>query len=122
MTKKLFLAVTMLFALTFVAMAADVTGKWTAQVPGRGGQMMDTNFNFKQEGEKLTGTMTGFGGMEIPISEGKVAGDNISFETSIDRGGQTFKQNYTGTVAGSEIKFKREGGRGPIEFVAKKAQ
>jgi hypothetical protein len=121
MTKKLFLAVTMLCALAFVAFAADVTGKWTAQVPGRGGQMMDMTMNLKSEGESLTGTVTGFGGAEIPISEGKVSGDNISFVTSIDRGGQTFKQTYTGTVAGNEIKFKREGGRGPIEFVAKKA-
>ena len=122
MTKKLFLAVTMLFALTFVAMAADVTGKWTAQVPGRGGAMMDMTMNLKSAGEALTGTITGFGGADVAISDGKVSGDTISFATSIDRGGQTFKQTYTGTVAGSEIKFKREGGRGPIEFVAKKAE
>ena len=84
--------------------------------------MQDTTFNLKADGDKLTGTMTGMGGMEIPISEGKVTGDNVSFVTSIERNGNTFKSTFTGTVAGSEIKFKRDNGRGmPVEFVAKKA-
>ena len=122
MTKKLILAVTMLIALAFVALAADVTGKWVGSVPGRGGQNMDTTFTFKAEGGTLTGTVSGFQGMELPISDGKVNGDSISFTTSIERNGNTIKQNYTGTVAGDEIKFKREGGRGPIEFVAKKSK
>src|SRR5262245_28731566 len=121
MTKKLILAVTMLIALAFVVLAADVNGKWVGSVPGRGGQNVDTTFTFKAEGEKLTGTVTGFGG-EVPISDGKVTGDTISFSTSIERNGNTIKQSYTGTVAGDEIKFKREGGRGPIEFTAKKSK
>ena len=120
--KKLILAATLLIALTFVVMAADVNGKWTASVPGRGGQNADVTFNLKAEGDKLTGTMTGFQGAEIPISEGKVAGDTVSFVTTIERGGNTIKQNYTGKVEGDEIKFKREGGRGPIEFTAKRAK
>ena len=108
--------------MSLVAMAADVSGKWTAQVPGRGGQMADTTFTFKAAGETLTGSMTGFQGAEVPIAEGKVSGDNISFTTSIERNGNTIKQNYTGTVKGDEIQMKREGGRGPIEFVAKRAK
>jgi len=43
----------------------------------------------------------------------------VSFVVESQRG----KQTYTGTVSGSEIKFKREGGQGqPREFTAKKAQ
>jgi len=34
--------------------AADVSGQWSAQVPGRDGNMMDTAFNFKVAGEQLT--------------------------------------------------------------------
>jgi hypothetical protein len=38
------------------------------------------------------------------------------------RGGETVKWIYTGTVAGNEIKFKREGGQGQArEFTAKRA-
>jgi len=122
MTKKLIFAVTLMFTLAFAMFAADVTGKWTAQVPGRQGATMEQTFTLKADGDKLTGSVSGMGGMEIPITEGKVSGDTVSFVTSIERNGMTFKSTYTGTVAGSEIKFKRDNGRGtPAEFVAKKA-
>src|SRR5438477_8044314 len=113
MTKKLIFAVTLMFVLAFGALAADVSGKWMAQVPGRGGQAREVTFTLKAEGDKLTGSMTGGQGAEIPLTEGKVSGDTVSFATSQDRGGQTIKQTYTGTVAGDEIKFKREGGPMP---------
>ena len=105
-----------IFAL--VASAADVTGKWMAQVPGRNGNQ-DVTFNLKQSGNDLTGTVsTGRG--EQPISDGKVNGDSLSFKVTFEARGNQITQNYTGTVAGSEIKFTRDGGRGPIEFTAKK--
>ncbi len=50
--------------------AADVSGKWMAQVPGRNGQMRDTTFNLKADGDKLTGTMTGPQG-DVEIKDGK---------------------------------------------------
>jgi opacity protein-like surface antigen len=118
MRKPLFL-VTLLTLLALTAAAADVTGKWTAQVPGRDGQTREVTFTFKQSGDTLTGTMTGRQG-DVPISDGKVAGDTISFSAPGGGGGNVFK--YTGTISGSEIKMKREGGQGqPREFVAKRA-
>ena len=106
-----------MFAIT--AFAADVTGKWTAQVPGRNGNQ-DVTFTFSQAGGSLTGTVTNPNG-EQQISEGKVDGDNVSFVVSFEARGNTIRQEYKGTVAGSEIKFTRSGGRGnPIEFTAKK--
>ena len=45
--------------LLAVAIAADVSGKWTGDMPGRGGDTTPTTFNFKGDGEKLTGTMMG---------------------------------------------------------------
>jgi hypothetical protein len=43
---------------TVVALAADATGKWVAEQPGRnGGPAMTTTFNFKVEGATLTGTV-----------------------------------------------------------------
>jgi opacity protein-like surface antigen len=121
--KKFLLATTMLIACSLAALAADVSGKWTAQVPGRGGQTREVTFTLKADGDKLTGSMTGFQGMEIPLTEGKVAGDTISFVTVVERNGNTNKSSYTGAVAGDEIKFKVEGGRGgPQEFAAKRAK
>ena len=104
--------------LTIAAFAADVTGKWTAQVPARDGQTREATFTFKAEGDKLTGTMSGQQG-DRPISEGKISGDTVSFVVETQRG----KQTYTGTLAGDEIKFKRDGGQGQArEFVAKRAK
>ena len=117
------LILVMALVCTVAAFAADVSGKWKAEVPGRGGQTRETTFTFKADGDKLTGSMTGFQGQEIPISEGKVSGDTISFVISMERGGNTFTRNYTGKVAGDQIQFKTEGGQGPArEFVAKRAQ
>lgn len=105
-------------ALSVVAFAADVTGKWTAQVPGRNGQTRETTFNFKVDGDKLTGTVSGQQG-DTPISNGKVSGDVITFVRESQRG----KQTFTGTVAGDEIKFKRAMEQGdPQEFVAKRVK
>ena len=116
-------SVLIVFALCAVAMAADVTGKWTAQVPGRqGGQTREQTFNFKVAGDKLTGTMSAGQAGEVAIADGKVSGDNISFTVTREMGGNTVKMNFTGVVSGNEIKMKQEGGQGQArEFVAKRA-
>ena len=113
----------LLFALfAFALSAADVAGKWTAQVPGREGQTRETTFVFAADGEKLTGTMSSQQG-EVQIADGKIAGDAISFTVSMERNGNTMKWNYTGKLAGDEIQMKREGTRGqPREFVAKRVK
>ena len=116
--KRTLLAGLSALLLSAVAFAADVNGKWTGQVPTRGGETRDATFMFKVEGDKLTGTMSGQQG-DRPIADGKVTGDTISFAVESPRG----KQVYTGTVAGDEIKFKRESGQGqPREFTAKRAK
>jgi opacity protein-like surface antigen len=124
-TRLVFFVATLLILCATVAWAADVSGKWTAQIPGRNGEMRETTFNFKVEGEKLTGTMSGFQGAEVPISDGKVSGDDISFVVTMSFGGNDVKLNYKGKVSGEEIKFTRtrEGSdRPPQEFTAKKAK
>jgi hypothetical protein len=119
MKKATIFLVLSLAVLAGVAFAADVTGKWTGQVPGRGDNTFETTFVFKVEGDKLTGTVTGRGG-ERPISEGKITGETISFVVANpERGNQV----YEGTIAGDEIKFTRKGGQGePRPFTAKRAK
>jgi hypothetical protein len=104
-----------------VLQAADVTGKWTAQVPGRNGQTREATFVFKQEGAKLTGTTSGRQG-DTPIADGKVEGDTISFTVTRSFNGNEVKLLYKGTVTANEIKFtqQREGGE-PREFTAKRS-
>lgn len=103
------------------AFAADLNGKWVAQVPGRNGQTREVTYNFKVDGDKLTGTVATTRG-EFNISEGKINGDEISFTQVMEFNGNSMKFLYKGKVAGDEIKFtrQREGGE-PQEFTAKRA-
>jgi hypothetical protein len=107
-----------LLLLASVLAAADVSGKWTGEVPGRGGQGAAATFVFKADGDKLTGTMTGPQG-EAALQEGKVSGDEISFSMQ----GNNAKILFKGTVSGDQIKMTRtrEGGEGR-EFTLKRAQ
>jgi len=121
--RKLMITGFLLGLLALTALAADITGKWTAEVPGRGGQTRETTFTFKVDGNVLTGTVSGFRG-EMPISDGKIEGDQISFTQTLEFNGNSIKLVYKGTVSGDEIKFTRtrEGGEGRTqEFTAKRA-
>jgi hypothetical protein len=121
--KTTLLAVLALVCITFVAFAADATGKWTAEVPGRNGNQTMT-FNLKAEGATLTGSVTTARG-DAPISDGKVDGDTITFAQMIPGrdGGAGIKITYTGKVSTNSIEFSRDAGRGtPTTFTAKKAQ
>jgi len=118
-----FSAVLVLTAIALVQ-AAGVDGKWVAQVPGRGGQTRETTFTFKADGTKLTGTVSGMQG-EVPIADGKINGDEISFTQTFEAQGNSIKVIYTGKVSGDEIKMtrKRDGGDQPAtEFTAKRAK
>ena len=119
--KKFMLAGAALLGL-FVLNAAEVTGKYTAEVAGRGGNVMTQTFNLKAEGDTLTGTVVTPRG-EVPITDGKVSGDTLSFTTVMKFQDREMKMNYTGTVSGDSIKFsrQREGGDQKQEFTAKKA-
>jgi hypothetical protein len=111
-----------LFVLAATTLAAaDVTGKWTAEVQGRNGPRTVT-FTLKQDGSKLTGEMQGMGPEPAQISDGKVSGDNISFTVKREFNGNEMKINYTGKVEGDSLKMKsqREGGDRTQEFTAKK--
>src|SRR5687768_3718096 len=91
--------------LAGVAFAADVTGKWTATVPGRDGQTREVVYNLKAEGDKLTGTTTGFRGQDLPIVDGKIDGDKVSFSTKVEFNGNSMTFLYKGTVSGDELKL-----------------
>jgi len=112
----------------FAAMlwAADVSGKWTAETPGRGGNMMTVNMNLKADGDKLTGTVSGRNG-ETAITDGKVEGENISFTVVREFNGNKITQHYKGKVSGDTIHFSLTMEGGPMgnaparEFDAKRA-
>jgi hypothetical protein len=132
MTKKLLFVTAILLVVAIGAFAADVSGKWTYEQQGRGGgPARQVTITLKQDGNKLTGEVPGFGrGGDAPppptqITNGKVEGDKVSFEVVREFNGNKMTTKYDGTVSGNEIKFKTttETPNGPreAEVVAKKA-
>ncbi len=131
MTKKLLFVTTILLAVAFMALAADVTGKWVYEQPGRGGgNPTQVTLNLKAEGGKLTGNISRPGRdgnvMETPITDGKVDGNNVSFKSTMQMGGNSMTTEYTGTVEGNDMKLKvtrpgRDGAPMTNEFTAKKS-
>jgi hypothetical protein len=84
------------------ANAADLSGKWQGTMQTPDGQGLEINFNFKLDGEKLTGTTASSYGEE-QITDGTVKGDAISFV--VLAGGGQFKITYKGKVVGEDLKF-----------------
>jgi hypothetical protein len=84
---------TLLLSAT-LAFCADISGKWTANVVLEAGSG-SPNFEFKQDGEKLTGTYHGQFG-DAPLS-GTVKGDKVEFSFGTDAA----KAQYSGTLDGA---------------------
>ena len=133
MTKKLLFVMTILLVASFALMAADVSGKWTFEQPGRGGNPgRPVTITLKADGATLTGTMPagGRGGGAPPppiaITDGKIDGNNISFTVKREMNGNTMVIKYEGVMNGDELKLKitRNGQDGtPVttEVVAKRS-
>jgi len=98
-----------------MVMAADATGKWTAEAQGRNGNTMTVTMNLKADGDKLSGTVSGRVG-ETEISDGKVDGDNVMFSVVREFNGNKMTQHYSGKLDGDTIHFtiKMEGSMGDM--------
>ena len=102
------------------ASATDLNGKWKGDLNGPDGNALEINFDFKVDGEKLTGTVANTYGEE-QITDGVVKGDDISFV--ILAGGVQFKLTYKGKVDGENIKFHVTiGDMGEGDMVAKRVK
>jgi hypothetical protein len=100
-------------------LAADLTGIWTGQQPGRNGQIEDVAFRFRSDGQSLTGTLFG-DEFDLPITEASVTGDQIRFVviTTNYYSGTKSRFIYTGTVRGPGMELTRERVQTPEEKAA----
>ncbi len=105
--------------LAVSATAADIDGKWNAMVDSPQGQI-SLSFEFKAEGEKLTGAL--LANEMIPntaISDGVVKGNDVSFKLSlaIAPGAPPLVITYKGAVKGDQLNLVStlDMGQGPME-------
>jgi hypothetical protein len=102
------------------------SGTWIAENPGGGdkglgGSTLGLTFNFKIDGDKLTGFIS-TGGGDLPISDVKVKDDEISFTVTTSTSMGDMKALFKGKIEGDEIKFtfQTEGSDLLEKFTAKK--
>lgn len=112
---KLKLALTCLL-FSAVAFAADISGKWTGTVPGQDGQDLALTFDFKVDTGKISGKVTSSMG-EIPITEGAIDGDDVSFTTEFNG----MKIVHKGKVTGDEMKLKVNMGDNDVDMTLKRS-
>jgi hypothetical protein len=87
-------------------------GRWTGSTEIQGFGTIPMGYNFKSEGNKLTGTSDGQNG-PIPIANGKIDGNKIKFNVTLNFGGQNIVVNYTGVLTDDKLKltWPGQGGR-----------
>src|SRR3954467_8553864 len=92
-----------MFAGVALLLAADPTGTWTGDQPGRDGNTYNITFKLKADGAKLTGTMGG-DQFQQAITDGEIHGDDISFRVHLEFG-DGIDLKYTGKVGADRIEF-----------------
>jgi hypothetical protein len=92
--------------------AGNATGTWKSSFTTPNGQTIETTYKLKQEGDKLTGTVTGRDGQETKIEDGTVKDGKVSFKVTRERNEQKFTLRFKGDLKGDSIKGKLEVGQG----------
>jgi hypothetical protein len=93
-----------LLLATTPAFAADIDGKWTGSIDTPNGAV-EVSYTFKAEEATLTGAALGPDGSSIPIQDGKISGNKVSFSLTVDFGAGPTTFNYTGELSGSDLKL-----------------
>ncbi|MGB9456831.1 MAG: hypothetical protein WCB12_12360 [Bryobacteraceae bacterium] len=101
--------------LATAAWATDVTGTWKGDLSAPDGSTFSLTYTFKQDGAKLTGTVLGPQGDPLPLDNGKVEGEKISFSVKVDFNGGTIFSSE-GTINGDEIVLKTKADTGDMDM------
>ena len=93
---------------------ATITGTWTYTLE----VSLDTSVDFvaelKQDGERVTGTVTARDVMAT-IEKGQFKNGQLTFEIPREYGGVKFTSRYQGRLAGDRLKGQILTGAGPLE-------
>jgi hypothetical protein len=96
-------ALLLLAAAAWAADKPDLAGKWTVKDGDT-----EIKLDFKVEGAKVKGTVDNpQAGGPVEMKDGKLEGNKISFNVIRQSNGADVTINWTGTISGDEIQFKR---------------
>jgi len=103
----------------------NVDGKWTWTYKTKDGKDAEAAIKLKQYGEKLAGAYIARDGTQTPIQDGKIKGDELSFDVNREVGGEKMLFKYSGKIEGDTITGKIVFGHPkptPHEWEAKRAK
>jgi hypothetical protein len=85
MKRKLFnpIALACCFIVFAAFVVADISGKWTGVIKTPDGNDLQVSYNFKVDGDKLTGTAESPAG-QVTVDDGKITGDTFTFKVTVD--------------------------------------
>jgi hypothetical protein len=109
---KTFTILAAALALAVAARAADVTGKWKSDFVTVVGPVKYV-YDLKSDGTNVTGKAIRMGDTqtnETTLTEGKLAGDDISFVEALSFNDQDVRIEYSGKVDGDTMKLTRKVG------------
>jgi hypothetical protein len=92
------------------AKAADATatGTWKWEFKRQNGDTIDVTLKLKQDGEKLTGTISGPNNSETEIMDGMVKDGEVTFKVVREFNGNTVTTTYKGKLEKDTIKGTSE--------------
>jgi len=95
-------ALSLALAAGSAALAADATGKWSGEVKLPTGQSLPFVAHLKQQGDVVTGRLEGINGApDVQITDGKVAGDTVTFSGVRQIQNGSVKFNYIAKPMGA---------------------
>lgn len=120
-----------LLAILFVSLShplsaqtVNASGTWKTDIETPIGLFKYT-YLIQQEGEILSGKIirvTENGKSEVPLKEGKIKGDAVSFNEAFTAQDNEITITYTGIISGDEIKFTRQVGEYATEHITIKRE
>jgi hypothetical protein len=123
--RKIIILVSLVLSGLTLTRAADLAGKWTAEFDSQIGVQKYT-YDFKVEGDKITGNATydhSMGKGDSELKEIKLSGNDLSFIEPLHLNEMDITVSYTGKITGDEIKLTRQVGEfATEEIVAKRVK
>ncbi|MBS1501053.1 MAG: glycoside hydrolase [Bacteroidetes bacterium] len=105
MKRKFLIPAALLSCFLFVmAVVADLNGKWKGTIKTPDGNELEVVYNFKADGDKLTGTADSPAG-SVSIDDGKITGDTFSFKVTVDGTDYPHKGKMYADSCGIDIDF-----------------
>jgi len=94
-------------AIVTFAQAKDPSGRWTATLE-RDGRSMTSTMELKLSGDQVTGTIDLAPGVTVQIQNGKLEGNQLTFDVTAPEHGHTKSIHFTGDVGNDAITLRNE--------------